>query len=78
MHTGKLNKKDLGLAWTYIAFVRHEKRTSGTVDLLYLLNVLQAMNLIKEAQYLSSVEFGTEVLNSTGRIFINDYQVIIQ
>ncbi len=39
MHTGKLNKKDLGLAWTYIAFVRHEKRTSGTVDLLYLLNV---------------------------------------
>lgn len=75
LYVGKLNKKDIGLAWNYIAFLRHEKRTSGQVDILYLLTILQEMNLIKDALYLSSIEFGTEVLNSTGSILIKEYNV---
>ncbi|WP_413533041.1 GH12 family glycosyl hydrolase domain-containing protein [Empedobacter brevis] len=78
IYKGHLIKKDLNTTWDYIAFVRKEKRTSGKVNVIELINEMNKRNFIKQNIYLSSFEFGTEILNSTGNILIEDYKLNIE
>lgn len=77
IYKGHIIKKDLNTSWDYIAFVRKEKRTSGKVNIKEFLNFMNKHNFIKHNIYLSSFEFGTEILNSTGNIIIEQYDLKI-
>lgn len=72
---GVMKKPEINSEWKYIAFIRTEKRTSGKVDLKELLDLLVQKNYISRDLYISSVEFGTEVLNSKGNIIVKKYEV---
>lgn len=78
IYKGHIMKKDLNTSWDYIAFVRKDKRTSGNVNVLEFINEMNKRNYIGQNIYLSSFEFGTEVLNSTGNILIEQYQLKIE
>lgn len=75
---GTMKKPEINSEWVYIAFIRTEKRTSGNVDLKELLDFLVQKNYISSDLYISSVEFGTEVLNSKGNIIIKKYNVTVE
>ena len=78
VYTGKIFKKELNKGWDYIAFVRVEKRRNGKINVMDFLNYMKSNNLNKNNNYLSSFEFGTEILTSTGNIKIEEYKVIIK
>ena len=78
VYVGDLYKKDLKKDWKYIAFVRQQKRTKGQLDLLPFIQYMQNNQLLNGAIYLSSFEFGTEVLNASGKIKIKDYSILIE
>lgn len=75
---GIMKKPDINSEWIYIAFVRTEKRTSGNVDLKELIDYLVKKDYISPDLYISSVEFGTEVLNSKGNIIVKKYDVVAE
>lgn len=75
---GTMKKPEIGTNWLYIAFIRKEKRTSGKVDLKELIDYLVHKKYISTDLYLSSIEFGTEVLNSKGNILVKKYEVEIE
>ena len=77
IYKGHLIKKELNTSWDYIAFVRHEKRTNGKVNVIEFVNEMKKRNFIGQNIYLSSFEFGTEVLTSTGDITIHQYNLEI-
>ena len=77
IYKGHLIKKELNTSWDYIAFVRHEKRTTGKVNVIEFVNEMKKRNFIGQNIYLSSFEFGTEVLTSTGDITIHQYNLEI-
>ena len=78
IYRGHIIKKDLNTSWDYIAFVRKEKRTSGKVNVMELINEMNKRNYIGQNVYLSSFEFGTEILNSTGNILVEQYELKIE
>ncbi|WP_230466825.1 GH12 family glycosyl hydrolase domain-containing protein [Faecalibacter macacae] len=78
VYTGKIFKKELNKGWDYIAFVRLNKRRSGKLILMEFINYMKEHNLYKNNSYLSSFEFGTEILTSTGEIKILQYEVEIK
>ena len=78
IYRGHIFKKDLNRGWDYIAFVRKDKRTSGNVNVLELINEMNKRNYIGQNIYLSSFEFGTEILNSTGNILVEQYELKIE
>ena len=78
VYTGKIYKKELNKGWDYIAFVRLNKRRNGKVNVMEFINYMKEQNLFKNNPYLSSFEFGTEILTSTGEIKILQYDVIIE
>lgn len=75
---GIMKKPEINSEWIYIAFIRNEKRTSGKVDLKEFMDYLINNNYISSDLYISSIEFGTEVLNSKGNIIVNKYEVEIE
>lgn len=75
--SGTMKKPEINSEWTYIAFIRTEKRTSGKVNLKELMDHLVKKNYISPNLYISSIEFGTEVLNSKGNIIVKKYEVEI-
>lgn len=75
---GIMKKPEINSQWIYIAFIRHDKRTSGKTDLKELLDHLVSKGYISRDLYISSVEFGTEVLNSKGNILVNKYELEIE
>lgn len=75
---GIMKKPEINSEWVYIAFIRTEKRTSGKVDLKELLDFLIQKKYISSDLYISSIEFGTEVLNSKGNIIVKKYNVIAE
>lgn len=75
---GIMKKPEINSEWVYIAFIRHEKRTTGKVYLKEFLDLLVQKKYISPELYISSVEFGTEVLNSKGNIIVNKYEVEIE
>lgn len=67
-----------GTQWTYVAFSRQVKRTQGTVDLDLMLNYLIQEEIVPSHYFLSSIEFGTEVGNSSGYAVINQFEIDLQ
>lgn len=78
IYRGHIIKKDLNTSWDYIAFVRKDKRTSGKVNVMELIDEMNKRDFIGQNIYLSSFEFGTEILNSTGNILIEKYELHIE
>ncbi len=74
MHLGYLTNPKYDQDWNYIAFVRTEPRTSGSVDIAYLLNYLLDRNLISKEHYMSSFEFGNEIGNSSGTTLVRKFE----
>ena len=76
-YQGEPDWEPIGSNWTYLAFVRTEGRNSGTVDIDELLSYLIAENIVSDQSYLSSIEFGNEVGNSTGRTILKQFELEI-
>ncbi len=76
LYQGFLRKKEINAEWNYVCFQRKNKRRSGTVDFLEVLQFMENRKLILPENAISSVEFGTEILNSSGSIFIKNYNLI--
>lgn len=73
LYEGILNKKEINANWKYVCFQRKEKRRSGIVNIQEVLQFMIMRNIVKSENAVSSVEFGTEILNSSGSIYINHY-----
>ena len=58
--------------------MRKDKRTSGKVNVMELIDEMNKRDFIGQNIYLSSFEFGTEILNSTGNILIEKYELHIE
>ncbi len=67
-----------GCNWTYLAFVRVEKRSSGKVDVDELLDYLVNHGIVQPESYLSSIELGNEVGNSKGYTVFKSFAVEIE
>ncbi|MGB1448753.1 MAG: GH12 family glycosyl hydrolase domain-containing protein [Flavobacteriaceae bacterium] len=67
-----------GTNWTYIAFVRNNPQTNGTVDIDFMLDYLVEQSIIPQDSYLSSIEFGTEIGNSAGYAIINSFGIELE
>lgn len=67
-----------GCNWTYLAFVRVEKRSSGKVDIDELLDHLVNNGIVQSESYLSSIELGNEVGNSKGYTVFKSFVVEIE
>ena len=74
VHTGYLKNEKFAQDWTYVAFVRTEKRDSGAVDIKYLLNYLVSNEIISEDYYFTSIEFGNEIGNSSGLTLVKKFE----
>ena len=66
MREGYVKNKEFGQDWKYFAFVRIDKRQSGQIDLNFFLQYLIKNYKIDSKQYLTSVELGNEIGNSSG------------
>lgn len=72
---GYLKNDDFGQDWQYFAFVRTQKRQSGKVDLAYLLDYLIKNHNVNAREYLTSVEFGNEIGNSSGFTLVKKFDL---
>lgn len=72
---GYLKNADFDQDWQYYAFVRTQKRQSGKVDLNYLLHYLIKNHKVNPNQYLTSIEFGNEIGNSSGFTFVRKFDL---
>ena len=59
----------------YIAFVSQEPRFSGVVDVAAFLSYLVDHNHIPAGHYVAAVELGNEVIEGTGELWLQQYQV---
>ncbi|MEL6812944.1 MAG: hypothetical protein AAFP76_16590 [Bacteroidota bacterium] len=73
VHKGHLKNSKFVQDWTYIAFVRTQPRSKGTVDILYLLKYLVDNDHINAQHYFTSIEFGNEIGNSSGLTLIKEF-----
>lgn len=70
------SEENLGTnGWYFTAFVRQDRRRSGTVDVKELLNKMAELELISGCEYFCGFEFGTEVYNSCGYCKINKFEI---
>lgn len=74
---GYLKNEEFGQDWQYIAFVRKENRQVGTVDLQFLLQYLVRNHGVNPEQYLTSVEFGNEIGNSSGFTLVKKFDWVL-
>ena len=58
---------------TYTAVVLDNDMMTGTLDISAVLATLQKLGVVASSEYLASVQFGSEVLNGTGSLSINDF-----
>lgn len=78
LYKGEPNWEPSGCNWTYLAFVRVEKRNSGKVSIDELLKYLVNQNIVSSENYLVSIGLGNEVGNSTGYTVFENYNVEIE
>ena len=64
--------------WNFTAFVRKDRRRSGTVNLKEFIYVMLINDMINENHFVSTVEFGNEIYNSCGYTIVNDYKLDIK
>ena len=72
---GYLQNAEFGQNWQYFAFVRIEKRNSGFVDVQFLINYLIENHLVNPSEFLTSVEFGNEIGNSSGFTLVKEFDL---
>jgi len=70
---GYLNNPNFKQDWQYIALIRTGTRTKGKVDLGYLINYLVEKEYINKDYYLTSMEFGNEILSSNGTTLVKQF-----
>ncbi len=75
LRVGKIKRKQMGLEWKYIAFIRKGNRTSGVIPLQELFEYIIENGYISQEEYLSTVEFGTELSSSNGSIAFREYSI---
>ena len=67
------------LGWRYIAFQNvNNGADQASIPVLPFLKYLQSKSLITGAEYLSSVEFGNEIVNGQGETRVNAFSVTLQ
>lgn len=76
--SGYLYNEEYGQDWQYFAFIRKEKRSKGSVDIQFLLNYLIKNQKVNPQDFITSVEFGNEIGNSSGFTLIKDFQLKLQ
>ena len=65
-------------SWTYLAFIQTSSNNSNDVQLHSFLKYLVDNNYISSSEYLSSIEFGNEIIHGIGRTTIEKYKIIIE
>ena len=68
VHPSLIGQKNLG-------FALHTDRFSGTLDLGAFLDYLVANGLLLDDHYLTHVELGNEVMNGTGELWLDNFEV---
>ncbi|MCZ7603950.1 MAG: hypothetical protein M5R37_13890 [Melioribacteraceae bacterium] len=64
--------------WTYLAFVNSSGHDITEVNIHNFIKYLLTENYITEEEFVSSIEFGNEIIEGTGKTEIVNYQVIIE
>ena len=62
-----------GQEWRYVAVVLNADRLSGTIDMDGLLRFLTAQGIVDAADYVTGVEFGTEINFGHGSMTLNTF-----
>lgn len=70
---GHLENSKFSQDWQYIAFVRKTPRKKGEIDIAFFLEYLVQNNLISKDHYLTSIEFGNEIGNSSGFTVVHQF-----
>lgn len=77
-YMGETDSEPEGSDWTYLAFSRIEKRQKGEVDVDELLEYLKNKGIVSSESYLSAIEFGNEVGNSSGYCIVKRFDVVLE
>lgn len=64
-------------SWTYVAFKRKESMTQGTIAIDAFIDYLLGKGMISASNYLTSVEFGNEVVKGSGAVDMRRYAVTV-
>jgi hypothetical protein len=64
--------------WNFTAFVRKNRRRSGTVNLKEFIYLMLINDMIDENHFVSTVEFGNEIYNACGYTIVNEYNLDIK
>lgn len=75
--SGYLKNEEFNQDWQYFAFVRKEKRNNGELDVKYLLDYLVKHQKVNPQEFITSVEFGNEIGNSSGFTLIKNYELTL-
>lgn len=69
-----------GVTWRFIVLqmVNPIHVQKGTVDFKHVFNYLQSVGLISGQEYLSSIEFGNEMVYGTGDVFVKEFKAEIK
>lgn len=67
-----------GLGWRYVAFAPNSPMdTAGSIDLLPFFMYLKGKGLITTEEFLSSVNFGNEIISGSGETKLNRFAVTV-
>jgi hypothetical protein len=64
--------------WLYLAFVSATPRREGTIDLAAFFRALLDKGLISGENWVTSIEFGTEIAGGAGSVWVRDYEVAVE
>ena len=67
-----------GIHHTYVAFLSHTDRFSGTLDLKQFLDYLVERGIVSADDYVSDVELGNEVKHGTGELWLKRFEVTVR
>lgn len=72
---GYLKNDEFGQNWHYFAFIRQGNRKKGNVDLQFFLQYLIKNHAVNPHNFLTSVEFGNEIGNSSGFTMVKKFEL---
>ncbi|MXV37936.1 hypothetical protein GO491_04475 [Flavobacteriaceae bacterium Ap0902] len=72
--SGYLKKEEWQQDWQYYAFVRQDPRKSGHLDLMVFIDYLIKNHGLNPNDYVTSVEFGNEIGDSSGFTLFKDFK----
>lgn len=75
VYVGYLKNPKFGQDWQYIAFVldKNQRRNKAKINVSYFLKYLIKNNLITKNNYLSTLELGNEIGNSSGFTVVKEF-----